>query len=549
MVSAPSVKKVGIALESCGRIPIWCATALSEAVASNTIELVGFAKIDGSNPETLDLRAQSFSSFEHHPFSTTLTWAQKLISNRNKYLADAFDVLPFSQAFPSIQQYGDPTDLLSGSSVDILWWCAADEPPALLRHYLSGAALWYWQFDGVADGCGAAAGWFASMAGKPVAHSELIEFSSGQQKVIQQASNCVIPFSLSDNRSQVLWSAAQLSSAALDGAESDLGGKGPTLRSIEGSKSVRLILFLKLFLHKAFEKFKWHCFYSLFEDQWTLRYSLKNTPLPSLSTSLENGKFLVPPRDVFWADPHLIEAEGVHHVFFEEFDRHLDRGVIKHLSIDENGAPSKPRTVLAPNYHLSYPHVFKHEDETYMVPESEGERAIKLFRCHAFPDDWRFECNLISGVRAADSTLLYRDGKWWLFTTVSQFTGGSTAVHLYIYYSDDLKGRDWQPHKANPVVSDSQSARMAGAFIEQDGQLFRPAQNSAWRYGYGVKLFRVERLAETEYKETLVESYTPPSDHRIRGAHSYAQSGDLVVSDAELRRSRYKLLRFLDIQS
>ena len=549
MIKAGSAKKVAIALQPCGRIPRWCVEALKEAVACQAIELTAVITTIPDEQTTLDLLASDFVSFAHFPFGSLLTRAQKLVANRNKYLEDGFDLEVFADEFSGVIELQGLSDLDKAGSIDILWWCAAHKPSAEDFQILNDTKVWFWQFDGVADGCGAAAGWFSSMASKPVARCELVEFWKGRFSVIQQASNCVIPFSLSDNRSQVLWSAAQLSTAAFEGVLLDPGDQKNIESANKSVKPARLAIYLKLLLNKAVEKFKWHCFYSLFEDQWSLRYSIPVEPRAPISDAVANSRYLIPPRNVFWADPHVLDIDGRQHVFFEEFDKHLDRGVVKHLSLDKAGTVSTPKTVLSPGYHLSYPHVFKHDNDIYMVPESEGQGAIKLFRCHRFPGDWRFECNLMSGLRAADSTLVKRDGKWWLFTTVSKFKGGSTAVHLYIYYSDNLKTGEWHPHGGNPVISDSQSARMAGAFIERDGQLFRPAQNSAWRYGYGLKIFRVDRLTETEYKETLFDCVTPGDDRRVRGIHSLAQSKGLVVSDAELRRSRFRFLHYFDIHS
>jgi len=131
----------------------------------------------------------------------------------------------------------------------------------------------------------------------------------------------------------------------------------------------------------------------------------------------------------FYADPFPIVSGGRLHLFVEEFDHRLGRGVISAVEFSHSGPIGKPRRVLETATHLSYPFVFEHRGEMWMVPESCGAGTIDLYRAEHFPDGWVKEATLVPGVVASDATLFEHDGRWWMFATV-QDEGGS--------YSDAL---------------------------------------------------------------------------------------------------------------
>ncbi len=102
-------------------------------------------------------------------------------------------------------------------------------------------------------------------------------------------------------------------------------------------------------------------------------------------------KSLVPPRDRFWADPQIIERNGLYYVFIEELMYRDHKGRIAVLTIDKDGNASEPQTVLERPYHLSYPFLFEWEGELFMIPETSAAETIEVYRCDRFPDQWSLE--------------------------------------------------------------------------------------------------------------------------------------------------------------
>ena len=97
----------------------------------------------------------------------------------------------------------------------------------------------------------------------------------------------------------------------------------------------------------------------------------------------------------YYADPFVIYHQDLYHVFVEEFPFDTQKGIICHFTIDKKGKHTHPKPVLSRPYHLSYPFVFEHEGEFWMIPETSGNRAIELYRAEQFPDKWVLEKTLV----------------------------------------------------------------------------------------------------------------------------------------------------------
>ena len=71
---------------------------------------------------------------------------------------------------------------------------------------------------------------------------------------------------------------------------------------------------------------------------------------------------------------------------------------------------------------------------------------------------------------------------------------------LNVIYSDSLLG-PYIPHPDNPVKSGLNGTRSAGNFIEVDGIIYRPSQNSEKDYGESITINKVNELNEMNVVE------------------------------------------------
>ena len=231
----------------------------------------------------------------------------------------------------------------------------------------------------------------------------------------------------------------------------------------------------------------------------------------------------------FYADPFVITHQGLHHIFVEEFPFETQRGIISHLTIDDQGNASGLQTVLSRPYHLSYPFIFEHEGDFWMIPETSANRTVELYRATSFPGEWSLEKTLIKDVLADDVTLVQHEGRWWLFAAISERQSSQWDA-LGLYYADDLLG-PWRAHQANPVLLDASAARPAGAMYHQDGALWRPAQDCSKIYGGGLSLCRVDQLNPERYAQTVVHRFAPDAKDQLQGFHTLNEHQGLEVID------------------
>ena len=274
----------------------------------------------------------------------------------------------------------------------------------------------------------------------------------------------------------------------------------------------------------------------LTRQQWAIMFSLGGDDFRKLD--LPSFKMLLPPKDKFWADPHIIQRDGVYHLFIEEFDRRGGRGHIAWLTIDEAGHCSAPQPIIRQPYHMSYPFVFAHAGELYMVPETFENRTIELYRCTEFPRKWELHRTLMRDVVAFDPTLLNHSGRWWLFANIVENPGASYNDELFLFWADEPTSCDWQPHDCNPIVSDVRRARSAGRIFSQDGKLYRPAQDCSGEYGQALAIQEIQTLTETQYAEREAAEIKPTWSPKIKCVHTLSQAGDLTAIDIRLDRRK-----------
>jgi hypothetical protein len=269
-------------------------------------------------------------------------------------------------------------------------------------------------------------------------------------------------------------------------------------------------------------------------EQWFLAYRFGAGPLPADLTGFTR---IVPPKDRDWADPFVVEKSGRYYIFFEELPYALGKAHIAMVELDRSGRVSAPTRVLEADYHLSYPFVFEHDGQLYMLPESARNGTLELYRCVDFPLQWKRERVLIEGLRLVDATLYRMHDRWWLFANSAAPESRVFDDELHLFHAERLTG-EWRAHPANPVKSDARSSRPAGALFLRDGVLYRPAQICVPRYGAGIAVHRVTKLTPQQYAERQVERLLPGAASGLFGLHTMNRAGDLTVVDAFARRRR-----------
>jgi hypothetical protein len=297
-------------------------------------------------------------------------------------------------------------------------------------------------------------------------------------------------------------------------------------------KSPHNFEFLKMLIKHSYHTSAHYFPLIFFRNQWLLMYDLQD----QISTSFWRFKKIVPPRDRFWADPHVFFKDGMYYIFIEEYIYKKKKAHISLIEMDQSGKYSVPVKVLEESFHLSYPHVFESHGTLYMIPETHQTKSINLYQCTGFPTEWKHRATLMDSVVAVDSTILFHKNKWWLFTNIAEPEGTSLQNELNLFSADTLMSHTWKSHPMNPVISDVKSARPAGKIFEQNGQLIRPSQCCNPWYGYGVKLNEIVVLTENDYLEREIAFIEPKWDKKLIGVHTFCHENRLTMIDGHYQK-------------
>ncbi|AZB43581.1 hypothetical protein CEF21_15410 [Bacillus sp. FJAT-42376] len=292
-------------------------------------------------------------------------------------------------------------------------------------------------------------------------------------------------------------------------------GEGKAVQKKIPNNAQMLIFLSRLLVHKLKAR--------LIREQWYLAYKNK-------SQSSDVFTLLHTQGDRFYADPFVMRQNEKNYVFFEEYVYREGKGIISFIEMDvKKGLISKPVKVLDKPYHLSYPFLMEDKGNIYMIPETSENKTIELYKAKNFPYEWELEKVLMSNINAVDSTILFHQNKYWLFTNVFA-DGASSLDELHLFFSDSLYG-EWEKHPMNPIVSDSRTARPAGNLFFREGKLLRPSQNCQFTYGYSVNFNEVEILTEKEYKECKINEIVPEVIKNNKGTHTYVFNDEIELVD------------------
>jgi len=303
------------------------------------------------------------------------------------------------------------------------------------------------------------------------------------------------------------------------------------LYSIPSNKDILTLLF-----KKSINMIKNRILNLFYFNQWVLLFNLNSSN--TISTSFYQFTKILPPKDRFWADPHVVKKGNKYFIFIEEYIFKKKKGFISVIEMDEFGNYKRPTKVLEKDYHLSYPFLIEDNDNLYMIPETSNNKTIELYKCVDFPLEWEFEQVLMDNINAVDTTVIYKNHQYWLFTNIAKNKGSSNLDELYVFYSKSLISKNWKPHNQNPIKSDVKSSRPAGNFFTHNNELFRPSQNNSKHYGFGMKINKVESISNDVYEENEIDAIYPNWEKSILGTHTINSQQKLTVIDALLRRKR-----------
>ena len=240
------------------------------------------------------------------------------------------------------------------------------------------------------------------------------------------------------------------------------------------------------------------------------------TPYPGIAQPVLKAQNVTDISAGIVADPFLFYDKGLWHLFFEATENPSGLGRIG-LATSPNGLQwTYKKIVLKENFHLSFPQVFSHNGQHFMIPETSQAYSVRLYRATNFPEGWQLVSTLIQGRPFVDPQIVRYNNTWWIF--VSDTSNGN----CYLYYSDNLTS-GWTQHPWSPVVRGTDKARGGGRVFVYNGEaVIRLAQDDSNSYGRSVRAFQVDTLTRTSYSEHEI-----PQSPVLRGGSAFWNQGGM----------------------
>jgi len=252
----------------------------------------------------------------------------------------------------------------------------------------------------------------------------------------------------------------------------------------------------------------------------------------------------------YLADPFGLQRADALHVFVEAYDYRSKRANIERHEFALDGLQWRGKsTVLDLPVHLSYPYVFEHEGETWMLPESHQANEVALYRGDASLNRWERFTPLLSGLPVADASLIQHEGNWWMFYTLVG-KGGRDQRELHVAHARSLFG-PWTVCENNPVLVDRHGARPAGRpFVDAQGLVCLPVQDCSGGYGSATRMLRMVELRPECVRIEAVDwrlTGEMASDDHVDGLHTVSACGEFTLIDVK-RIDHSRARQWLDLK-
>lgn len=237
----------------------------------------------------------------------------------------------------------------------------------------------------------------------------------------------------------------------------------------------------------------------------------------------------------YWvADPFVFEYDGESYIFAEVYDRLKIKGSLGYSKYS-NGNFDKWQIAIKEPFHLSFPNIFTHKGEVYIIPESGECNELYVYKAVGFPEKWEKVKVLLKGGNYADSVILHTEKQSLLFTYEIRENGENRLVAFDMGDDGKLK-----PYYEKAVSTDISSARPGGNFFVHGADIVRVSQDCKNGYGNGLVFSRVANDTLERYQEEIIKRLYPNDisiekfKGELLGMHTYNANHQFEVIDLKI---------------
>jgi hypothetical protein len=263
-------------------------------------------------------------------------------------------------------------------------------------------------------------------------------------------------------------------------------------------------------------------------DKWNIGY-VNQTPESLINSQKLNGEinWLQEDSADYAADPFITKINGRIHLYYEELNFWKAKGEIMMTDGLNFKKKRKVKGIMNKSVHLSYPYLFTVKDKLYCIPETADAKQVALYQVDKDnPQKLKKIRVILNGDDFVDSSIIYYQDKYWLFTSVSGRHG-----ELHIFYSDTLLSA-FKPHALNPITVDNHVSRSAGSLFVVEQKLYMPSQNPEKCYGGSIMINEITHINETEFQYRTAFELLPKLPYD-QGLHTINFADGLLIVDGK----------------
>lgn len=240
------------------------------------------------------------------------------------------------------------------------------------------------------------------------------------------------------------------------------------------------------------------------------------------------------PKNYWFADSLLFKNENSIYLFVEAFDKQKNIGKLGVFEYD-GSTFSNFRIVMEKDYHLSYPFVFSHNGDYYMIPETSGNHSIELYKAKLFPDEWEFEKTLLYG-NYVDTTLTLKNN--------DEYTFFSYDMNSFSMIKGVLSMKDCSLRIITNIEDTDYICRAGGNVYRYGEHAVRALQNNMYFYGQSLRIVNIED--GKTLSEILPSEIITNKNCVYRRIHTYSNVGSFEAIDlSDYRFNLFKPLKKL----
>ena len=205
-----------------------------------------------------------------------------------------------------------------------------------------------------------------------------------------------------------------------------------------------------------------------------------------------------PTTGEWWADPFVCHHEGVDYCFVELMSSYRLHGEIAVAKI-ENGMIGDFTVVISEPFHMSFPNVFLHDNQWYMLPETNHSHQVRLYKATKFPYEWELDKVLCDNVRLVDHALFpHKNG----FLVLSNDIVNEKEAYNRFFVLD--------MHEKTFVEffpeGEWSSIRPGGNFYMKDNKWYHVLQDGVLAYGDYLHVYEVDEFNTKIFKEHEIKT-------------------------------------------